>query len=129
MRRLACSSAVSRDRGRTENGGGRMDDPQRVEVARQVDALIDRAASGLRDAGDDRTAVIAVIRAFLDEGMGVVGSPSALWDHFGTVLRRAGFDPAQRDRRLRIFSTVTGERFRGGRPYPPDWPWHEHEPT
>jgi hypothetical protein len=104
-------------------------DERQVEMGRRMEALIERSAAGLRAAGDDWAAIIAVIRPFLDEGMEITGSPSALWDHFGTALRRAKFDAAQRDRRFRIFSTVTQERFQGGRPYPPDWPWHEQDPA
>jgi hypothetical protein len=103
-------------------------DEWQAETRRRMDALIERSAAGLRAAGD-RAAVVAVIRPFLDEGMEIAGSPSALWDHFGTVLRRAGFDAARRDWGFRIFSTVTRERFRGGRPFPPDWPWHEQDPV
>jgi hypothetical protein len=59
--------------------------------------------------------------------MAIMNSPSAMWDFFGTVLHRAGFNEQQKDWRTRIFSTVTNEVFQGGHPYPPDWPWHEHE--
>lgn len=100
-------------------------DEEQEETRQQMDALIERTATGLCAAGDDRAAIIAVIRPFLANGMEIVGSPSALWGYFDTVLRRAGFNATQQDWRLRIYSTVTQEVFGGGRPYPPDWPWHE----
>jgi hypothetical protein len=102
-----------------------MSEPGDEDDRARIEAVIDRAATGLRAAGDDRAAIIRVFESFLDEGMAVVYSPSAMWDYLGTVLRRAGLDAAQQDRRYRIFSTVTNRRFRGGKPYPPDWPWHE----
>lgn len=91
----------------------------------RIQSVIDRAAAGLREAGEDRAAIVAALEVFLDEGMAVVYSPSATWDYLGTVLRRAGLDRQQEARRYRLFSTVTQQRFQGGRAYPPDWPWHE----
>jgi hypothetical protein len=87
--------------------------------------LIGQTAAALRAAGGDRETIIAAIRRFLDAGMAIVYSPSAMWDYFRTTLDRAGFNDEEKDRRTRIFSTVTNEVFQGGRPYPPDWPWHE----
>jgi hypothetical protein len=92
-----------------------------------MNMLISESAARLRADGEDREAIIATIRGFLDAGMAIVYSPSAMWDHFGTVLRRAGFNEQERDRRMRIFSTVTQEVFMDGQPYPPDWRWHEHD--
>jgi hypothetical protein len=91
--------------------------------------LISEIAAALQAAGEDRIAIIPIIRRFLDEGMAIVHSPSAMWDHFGTVLHRARFNEQEKDRRTRIFSTVTNEMFEGGRPDPPDWPWHERRTT
>jgi len=90
-----------------------------------MDMLIGETAAALRAAGEDRAAIITAIRRFLQAGMAIVYSPSAMWDFFGVVLRRAGFTWQEHDRRMRIFSTVTNEVFQGGHPYPPDWPWHE----
>jgi hypothetical protein len=94
-----------------------------------MEAVIDRAATGLQAADDDRAAIVRVFEAYLDEGMVVIFSPSAMWGYLGTVLCRAGLDAAQRDRRYQIFSTVTCQRFQGSQPYPPDWPWHETPET
>ena len=88
-------------------------------------AWLDRSAAGLRSAGDERAAIVAVFERFIDEGISIVYSPSALWDYVSTVIRRAGFDTSQWDRRMRIYSTVSNQRFQGGRPYGPDWPWNE----
>jgi hypothetical protein len=98
-----------------------------IEEQTSVAAWLERSAAGLRSAGEDRAAIIAVFERFIDEGMALVHSPSALWDHVGTAIRRAGFDASQRDRRMRIYSTVSNRRFQGGRPYGPDWPWNEEE--
>jgi hypothetical protein len=92
-----------------------------------MDMLIGETGAALRAAGEDRAAILPAIRRFLDEGMAIMNSPSAMWDFFGVVLYRAGFNEEEKDRRMRIFSTVTRERFQGGHPYPPDWPWHEQE--
>jgi hypothetical protein len=92
-----------------------------------MDMLIGETGAALRAAGEDRAAIITAIRRFLDAGMAIVYSPSAMWDFFGMVLHRARFNKHEKDRRNRIFSTVTNEVFQGGRPYPPDWPWHERE--
>ena len=92
-----------------------------------MDLLFAETGASLRAAGDDRAAIIAAIRRFLDEGMAIMYSPSAMWDFFGMVLHRAGFNQQEKDRRMRVFSTVTNERFQGGRPYPLDWPWLEHD--
>jgi hypothetical protein len=91
--------------------------------------LIGETAAALRTAGEDRAAIITAIRRFLEAGMAIVYSPSAMWDFFGMVLHRAGFNEQQKDRRTRIFSTVTNEIFQGGHPYPLDWRWHEQERT
>ena len=103
------------------------DEPSEEEISVRITAWMEQSAAALRSVGDDRAAIIAVFERFLDEGMAIVYSPSAMWDYVGMALRRAGFDASQRDRRMRIFSTVTNWRFQGGRPYPPDWPWHETE--
>jgi hypothetical protein len=92
-----------------------------------MDRVLDETAAQLRAAGEDRQAIMAAIRRFLDAGMTIIYSPSAMWEFFDTALRRAGFDGQECDRRTRIFSTVTNEVFQGGRPYPTDWPWHERE--
>ena len=103
------------------------DEPSEEEIRVRVTTWIERSAAGLRSAGDDRASIIAVFERFLDEGMVIVYSPSAMWDYVSMAIRRAGFDASQRDRRMRIYSTVTNRRFQGGRPYPPGWPWHEAE--
>lgn len=86
----------------------------------RMDALIARTARELLEAGDGRDAVAEVARRFLDTGMKIVGSPMALWEHFAEVLDRAGYDATARDRRRRIYSTVSHERFSPGRPLPDD---------
>lgn len=91
----------------------------------RVEEAVAELAAGLLAAGDDRERIAAAYRRFIDAGFPVCGSPSALWDYVGTALRRAGYDAPERDRRLRIYSTISWERF-GTRPYPPGWPWHEH---
>ncbi len=87
--------------------------------------MIADLVAALHAAGEDRERIAAAFGRFIDAGLPVCGSPSALWDHLGTALRRAGYDAAGRDRRTRIYSTVSHQRF-GGRPLPSDWPWHEH---
>lgn len=52
--------------------------------------LIGETAAALRAAGEDRAAIITAIRRFLQAGMAIVYSPSAMWDFFGMVLHRAG---------------------------------------
>jgi hypothetical protein len=89
----------------------------------QIEALIARTAARLREAEDDREAIIATIRHYLDAGRKIVYSGVAMWEHFSTVLRRAGFDAREQDRRMRIFSTV----IMAGASLPPDWPWHERD--
>ena len=103
------------------------DDPSEEEIENRITAWIERSAAALRSAGDDRAAILAVLERFLDEGLAIVYSPSAMWEYASMAMRRAGFDASQEDRGLRIYSTVTNRRFQGGRPYPPDWPWHEAE--
>jgi hypothetical protein len=103
------------------------DEPTEQQTADLVATWRERSVAGLRSAGDDRAAIVAVFERFIEEGMAIVYSPSALWDHVATVIRRAGFDGTQWDRRMRIYSTVSNRRFQGGRPYGPDWPWNEEE--
>jgi hypothetical protein len=98
-----------------------------IEEQTSVEAWLERSAAGLRSAGDDRAPIIAVFERFIDEGMALVHSPSALWDYVSMAIRQAGFDASQWDRRMRIYSTVSNQRFQGGRPYGPDWPWNEPE--
>jgi hypothetical protein len=88
-----------------------------------MDALIRQTAAQMREARDDREAIIATIRHFLDAGMKIVYSGVAMWEFFITALRRAGFDAQEQDRRTRIFSTV----IMAGQHLPPDWPWHESD--
>jgi hypothetical protein len=93
-----------------------------------LDALLLRTADELRAAGGDRGLIAAAFERFLDEGMPIIGEAEALYDPVQTLMERAGFDARQTDRGMRIFSTVAADRFLGGRPYPPDWPWHEVDP-
>lgn len=95
------------------------------EGAARIAAWIDQSAAGLRDADGDRAAIVAAFETFIADGLKLVHSPSALWDHVATAIGRAGFAGAEWDRRMRVYSTVANQRFQGGRPYPPDWPWHE----
>jgi hypothetical protein len=103
------------------------DEPAEQQTRDLVEEWLERSVAGLRSAGDDRAAILAVFERFIDEGMAIVYSPSALWDYVSMAIRRAGFDASQRDRRMRIYSTVSNRRFQGGRPYGPDWPWNEEE--
>jgi hypothetical protein len=103
------------------------DEPTEQQTGDLVAAWRERSAAALRAAGDDRAAIIAVFERFIDEGMAIVYSPSALWDHVSTVIRRAGFDRSRWDRRMRLYSTVSNQRFSGGRPYGRDWPWSEEQ--
>jgi hypothetical protein len=80
----------------------------------------------LHAAGNDRSAIVAAFGRFIDAGLPVCGSPSALWDHLSATLWKAGYDRPCRDRRTRIYGTVSHQRFGGGRPLGADWPWHEH---
>jgi hypothetical protein len=96
------------------------DEPTEQQTNNLVAAWLERSAAGLRSAGDDRAAILAVFEGFIDEGMPLIHSPSALWDYVSTVILRAAFDASQRDRRMRIYSTVSNQRFSGGRPYGPD---------
>jgi hypothetical protein len=100
---------------------------RQAETRRRLDALIAATAPELRAAGDDREATAAAIRRFLDAAVDILFHPSALWFEFMAALKQAGFDHRQQDRRLRIYGTVSHERFGGGRPLPANWPWFEHE--
>jgi hypothetical protein len=93
------------------------DEPTEQQTNDRFAAWLERSAAGLRSAGDDRAAIIAVFERFIEEGMAIVYSPSALWDYISMAIGRAGFDASQRDRRMRIYSTVSNRRFQGGRPY------------
>jgi hypothetical protein len=100
-----------------------------ADIQQCIPVWLERTASNLRAAGGDRTAIIAVYERYLDEGMVLVYSPSAMWDYLNSVMQLAGTSRQEKDRLYRIFSTVTQQKFRGGQPYPPDWPWHENEPS
>jgi hypothetical protein len=92
-----------------------------------MDTVIVDLVARLHAAGDDRERIATALTRFIEAGLPVCGSPSALWEYLDKALRRAGYDPAERDRRTRIYSTVAHHRFGDGRPLPPDWPWHERE--
>lgn len=100
---------------------------RQAETRRRLDALIATTAPELRAAGEDRELIAGVIRRFLDTAVDILFHPSRLWFEFMAVLKLAGFDSRQQDRRLRIYGTVSHERFGNGRPLPADWPWFEHE--
>jgi hypothetical protein len=104
------------------------EEERQADTRRRLDAVNADTAAELRAAGDDREPIAAVIRSFLDRALDVLYHPSALWFEFEAALRQAGFDAVQRDRRMRIYGTVSHERFGGGRPLPPDWPWFEDQP-
>ncbi|MBV9124052.1 MAG: hypothetical protein JO112_11895 [Planctomycetes bacterium] len=90
-------------------------------------ALLRDTVVRLRAASGSRESIVVAIKQFLDEGMKIVYSPSAMWDFFGPLPRKAGYNERDTDRIMRIFSTVVNEVIMGGRPYPPDWPWFEEE--
>jgi hypothetical protein len=66
-----------------------------------MDGLIGETAAARRAAGECSEATVAAVRRFLDAGMEIVYSPLAVWDFFGSALRRAGFDEQEQDRRTR----------------------------
>lgn len=110
-------------------GNTTMADETEDDTRERIQCLRTATAERLRLACGDRGAIVAAIEQFLDEGMPIVYSPSALWDYFATsspsVPKLAGYDATGIDRITRIFSTVTWERWGEGQPLPPDWPWHE----
>src|SRR5689334_7008371 len=59
-------------------GAAMADEPSEED---RVTAWIERSAAGLRSAGDDRAAITAVFERFLNEGLAIVYSPSAMWDY------------------------------------------------
>jgi hypothetical protein len=91
-----------------------------------VQEVIAALVSALHAAGDDRGRIAEAFQQFIDAGFPVCKSPSALWDYLGTALRQGGYTGAGWDRRMRIYSTVSWERFSAPEPYPADWPWREH---
>jgi hypothetical protein len=99
---------------------------RQAETRQRLDQVNAATAQRLREAGEDREGIAAAARLFLDEALAVLFHPSALWFEWSKALRLAGFDAKQTDRRMRIYGTVSHERFGRGRPLPPDWPWFEH---
>jgi hypothetical protein len=93
-----------------------------------VDEVVAELAAALLAAGNDREQVAAAFGRFIDAGLPICGSPSALWGYVSMALRKAGCDAAETDRRMRVYWTVSWERFCTV-PYAPNWPWHEHPET
>jgi hypothetical protein len=79
--------------------------------------LIERTAVSLRLAGEDREAIAAAVRPFLEKGSALGLCASVLCAAFDRAVRLAGFADTQRERRLRICATVGNEHFQGGWPY------------
>ncbi len=98
-----------------------------ADVRRRMGSLVERTSAALRAAGEDRDVIAAVITRFLDEGLDILYHPGMMWGYFDQALARAGYDESGQDRRLRIYSTVSHERFAPGQPFPEDWPWLEEK--
>jgi hypothetical protein len=101
------------------------EEERQAEIDRRMESLIGRTAGELQAAGEDRDATAAVIARFLDEGLDILDHPGMMWGYFDKALVRAGYDERGQDRRLRIYSTVSHERFAPGEPFEDDWPWLE----
>ena len=103
-------------------------DAEQAETSRRINALRQETVARLRAAAGEREPIAAAVRRFIDEGMEIVFSPSALWDYFAIshpdLPTQAGYDKADRDRIVRIYGTVSWEKFGGGRPVPAGYP-HE----
>jgi hypothetical protein len=103
-------------------------DAEQAETHRRIDTLRQKTVAKLRAAAGERNLIAVAIRQFLDEGMDIVYSPSALWDHLSIshpdLTTQAGYDKTERERIIRIFGTVAWEKFGGGRPSPAG---HPHE--
>jgi hypothetical protein len=97
-----------------------------ADVERRLGALVSATAARLREGGPKRAAVVAVIRRFLDEGQEIIYR-SLLWIYFQNALYEAGYGAWARDRRLRIYSTVSHEVIGGGEHLPEDWQWFEKD--
>ena len=52
------------------------EEQRQAEVRRRLDAIIATTAAELRAAGDEREAIVAVVRRFLDEALVVLYHPS-----------------------------------------------------
>jgi hypothetical protein len=100
---------------------------RQAETRQRLDQVNAETAGRLREAGEDREAIAAVAKQFLEEALSVLSHPSALWFEWSKALRLAGYDAKQTDRRMRIYGTVSHERFGRGRPLPANWPWSEHD--
>ncbi len=107
-------------------------DAEQADSRRRMARLRQETVARLRAAAGAREALAAAIRQFLDEGMAIVYSPSALWDYFAIshpdLPTQAGYDQAGRDRIIRIFGTVSWEKFGGGKPPPPGYPQEDAGP-
>jgi hypothetical protein len=105
-------------------------DAEQTETIDLIDALCQQTVARLRAAAGERELIAAAIRQFLEEGMEIVYSPSALWDYFAIshpdLPTQAGYNQVERDRIVRIFGTVSWEKFGGGEPPPAGYP-HEQQ--
>ena len=97
-----------------------------ADTGRDIEVLRQQTAANLRAAAGQREALVVAIRRFLDEGMGIIASPSALWDFFAIshpdLPTQAGYHGTERDRILRIFGTVSWQKFGEGEPPPAGYP-------
>ncbi len=100
---------------------------EQAEVHHRMNVLVANTAQSLRDAGESREAIAGIIYRFQEEGLQILYHPAMMWGYFEMALELAGYNAAAQDRRLRIYSTVSHDRFAPGKPFPKDWPWLEDE--
>lgn len=79
--------------------------------------LTERTSNALRLTGENREAIAAVVRRFLDDGLSLGLCSAVLCNAFGFAVRLTGFDDEQQELRYRICGAVGREHFPGGWPY------------
>jgi hypothetical protein len=82
-----------------------------------LNELMERTAASLNSAGEDRDALVAAVRPFLDDGAALGFSASFMCAAFQMAVQLAGFDDEQCALRHRVCGTVAREHFPGGWPY------------
>jgi len=85
--------------------------------ATEIDRLLQETVARLASAKGDEGRVAQAIRQYLSEGSSLHMSPTELWDYFAIstpgLPEEAGFDAAETERAVEVFSMLADEAFRG----------------
>jgi hypothetical protein len=68
--------------------------------------LLGRMVEELRSAGEDREAIKSVAARYRAECVGILGEGNPVQSYFEFALRRAGFNPSQRQQRQAIYKSI-----------------------